>query len=163
MINLNESAGKQLDLTDSNAVAAALKHYGEIIETYASDDQRSMVAGDAQSALIYDHIPIRVYHLMLTQLDHTITYQETAALIVASYTGKDISEVLDLSPEVKLALKFQIARRQAKMTQKEVAAKVGNINQSQIARAERVNTMLSLSQWASLFAAIKTPVTLRLY
>ncbi|MDC4187131.1 helix-turn-helix transcriptional regulator [Loigolactobacillus coryniformis] len=152
-----------IDLTDIAAVEAKRREIAHIIETYPRDSHEFRTATAANNELLDSNVPIRIFYLIGHHLDHPITEHEIAQLIVAGAKGEDLSEVLPLTPEVKTAIKFQIARRQAKMTQAEVAAKVGHISQAQIAKAERAQTSLSINRWAELFKVVGTSAVIKLY
>ncbi|MFD1319226.1 helix-turn-helix domain-containing protein [Loigolactobacillus zhaoyuanensis] len=150
----------EIDLTDYHAVLEQRKLISNTINHYPADSIEYAEATMADSKMLDTTVPIRILALIGGGLDHQITEAELAHLIVASAKHEDISEVLSISPEIKMAIKFQQARRIAHMTQADVAAKT-NISQSQIAKAELGQTALTLTHWVDLFKAVNGQATLK--
>lgn len=117
---------------------------------------------DKNEAFMYAHMFPRDYFFIAQHLDHQITNAEIASVVAASYNGEDISNVLDLSPEDKTLLKFQMARRKSGLTQQQVADKLGDFSQSQVAKAESGTTTISMNRWAELFRAVGATAVVKL-
>ncbi|GAA3613355.1 helix-turn-helix domain-containing protein [Secundilactobacillus similis] len=147
---------------DAQQVLKTMRHYQERLNQIPRGQERFNEVAEAYNQFMFAHLPERDFNFIMSHLDHNITNPEAAALVAASYNKEDISEVISLDPEVKLALKFRIARNQKHLTQAEVARRSGSFTQGQVAKAEAVKTSLSIPQWDTLFKAIGSASTLAL-
>lgn len=153
----------QLNLTDQVSVENRLNELTQIIEIQPEDSAAYHQASQQMDNIVSAAIPIRVATLIGAYYQNTlkqpVTNHELAQLIVAAAKNQDLSEALPLSPDVKTAVKFQIARAKAKMTQAQVAKKAG-FSQAQVAKAELAGTTLTMTHWAKLFHAVGAEATI---
>ena len=139
-----------------------LKAIIHVIDTKPRDTPEFMHASDAYDDLMFRDMTLREFYFIAKNLDHEITDEEVAKLIVAASERKDLSEVLPINVDAKLAFKFKNLRQRQKMTQEQVAEITGNYTQSQIAKAEAVDLPLTATRWSELFRAIGQTVTIQI-
>lgn len=143
-------------------VLKRLRSVVHVIDTKPRDTADFMHASDEFDELLFRDMTIREFHFITRNLGHKITDEEVTKLIVAASEHKDLSEVLPINVDAKLAFKFKNLRQRQKMTQEQVAEITGNYTQSQIAKAEAVDLPLTLTRWSELFRAIGQKVTIQI-
>ncbi|GAA3613204.1 helix-turn-helix domain-containing protein [Secundilactobacillus similis] len=131
-----------------------LNRYTHIIETAPRDSTEFFDATKAYNQLLHPTINIRDLVFLGKNLDHSMTNTELAKLIIAARNDQDLSDVLDINEDARVAYKFKHLRQAKHMTQQEVAAKSKNYTQSQIAQAELGQLSLSPSRWQALFETL---------
>lgn len=131
-----------------------LDQYTHIIKTAPRDSTEFFNATKAYNQLLHPTIDIRDLVFLGKNLDHPMTNAELAKLIVAARNDKDLSDVLAINEDARVAYKFKHLRQAKHMTQQEVATKSKNYTQSQIAKAELGQLSLSPSRWQALFKTL---------
>lgn len=135
-------------------VLEKLDAYSQVMATAQQDSTEFSKAANATTDLLHPTINIRDLAFISTQVGRPLTNAELAKLIVAARHDEDLSEVLDIGEDARIAYKFKHARLAENLTQQEVAARSKNYTQSQIAKAELGQLSLSPSRWQSLFKTL---------
>lgn len=131
-------------------------------DTSAIETVASRQAADEYFELVFADMNLHEFHFIVSHLGHEATDEEVAKLVVAAASHEDLSEVLPISADAKIAYKFRHQRTQQHLTQQQVAEITGNFTQSQIAKAEAVDLPLTLTRWSELFRAIGQKVTIQI-
>lgn len=139
-----------------------MKQFSQQLKETPRGSVRFTEISDAYDQFMFTALPERDFDFIMTHLDHDITDEEIAALIAGAYNQEDITTVVKLDPEIATALKFRVARRERKLTQQQVAERVGNLTQGQVAKAELALTSLTIDHWNALFKAIGAHSTIGL-
>lgn len=158
-----DSINKAVDPTDISEVEQQLNIFKQVYATSATDSADFIQATQQDNELTYSNVPFRLFLLIAYNLDHEITVHDTAKLIVAGARHEDLSTVLPLDPETKVAIRFQEARVKSGLTEKEIAAKSVELDEYKLIKAEYARIPLSISTWAELFKIIGTKITIDLF
>lgn len=140
---------------DQQTVLTKLQQYHQLLNQTPRGSSEFTKISQASDAFMYRHLKLRDMLFIAKALDFELDPEHTAELIALSYNHADITEVLPLSPEAKLALALRQARQKQHLTQAEVAQKAG-LAPSDVAKAEQANSDLSVSTWNRLFKAVHT-------
>lgn len=140
---------------DQQTVLTKMQQCHELLNQtpYGSSDFTKI--SQASDAFMYRHLKLRDMLFIAEALHFELTPEHTAELIALSYNHADITKVLPLSPEAKLALALRQARQKQQLTQTEIAQKA-DLAPSDVAKAEQASVNLSLSTWNTLFKAVHT-------
>lgn len=109
-----------------------------------------------ESELIYQHIPFREWAMLWHYAEEEATLEKQAELIVAAAQGRNLTEVLKLSPLAEAAYNIKYYREKEQLTQLELANKVG-ITQSYVAKIEKGDADITISLFAKIREALNQP------
>ncbi len=121
-----------------------LDHLNTVIENYRADSAAISRLLRELSELVNGTIGIRELSFISQAIGRSLTNSELADLILAAQANKPLNEVLQLPAEADAAYTIKYQRRQAGMTQVELARKIG-IEQSQLAKIENGSLKVSLN------------------